>query len=77
MDYEPKKDKKNHLKRSASLAQYSGLAMQMLGTILIFTYAGVRLDRWQGHQIPGWTIVLSLTGIGASLYMLIRNMPKL
>lgn len=57
--------------------KFSGMATQMLGTILIFTYGGYRLDQWQMNKIPVWTLVLSLTSIAASLYMLIRSISKL
>ncbi|CAG4991902.1 hypothetical protein DYBT9275_00852 [Dyadobacter sp. CECT 9275] len=63
-------------KRSSNILKYSGMAMQMLGTILVFTYAGYRIDLWQQNGTPVWTLVLSLASIGASLYLLIRNMPK-
>ncbi|TAE95122.1 MAG: AtpZ/AtpI family protein [Runella slithyformis] len=48
----------------------------MLATIGLGTYAGVWLDGWQHNQIPGWTLALSLTSIGASLYNFIRQLPK-
>jgi hypothetical protein len=56
--------------------KYSGLATQMLGTILIFTYGGYKLDEWQQNKVPLWTLVLSLASIGASLYMLIKSFSK-
>jgi hypothetical protein len=63
-------------KKTNRLAQYSGLAFQMLGTILVFTYGGYKLDQYLQNKIPVWTLVLSLTSIAASLYMFIRNLPK-
>jgi len=59
-----------------SYAKYSSLAFQMLGTILIFTYGGYRLDLWQQNSIPVWTLVLSLASIGASLYLFIRGVSR-
>ncbi|TDB65142.1 AtpZ/AtpI family protein [Arundinibacter roseus] len=59
-----------------SYARYSGLAFQMLGTILLFTYAGYKLDEWQENQIPLWTLLFSLGSIAASLYMFIRSISK-
>lgn len=56
--------------------KYSGLAMQMLGTILVFTYAGYKLDEWQSNKVPVWTLVLSLLSIAGSLYMLIKSFTK-
>ncbi|PWJ58229.1 putative F0F1-ATPase subunit (Ca2+/Mg2+ transporter) [Dyadobacter jejuensis] len=77
MEDPSKKYKKNPLQRPQAILKYSGMAMQMLGTILVFTYTGIRLDRWLENPTPWWTLLLSLTGIAASLYLLIRNMPKL
>lgn len=57
--------------------KFSGMAMQMLGTILIFTYGGYRLDEWQQNNTPVWTLVLSLFSIAASLYLLIRSISKI
>jgi len=62
--------------KSSGFLKYSGMAMQMLGTILVFTYAGFKLDEWQKSAIPIWTLILSLTSIGASLYLLIRGISK-
>ena len=63
-------------KKSAGFLRYSGMATQMLGTILIFTYAGYKLDEWQQNKIPVWTLILSLTSIAASLYLLIRGITN-
>ena len=63
-------------KKSSGFLRYSGMATQMLGTILIFTYAGYKLDEWQQNKIPVWTLILSLTSIAASLYLLIKGITK-
>lgn len=79
---EPKKDLSKATspvsagKKSPGFLRYSGMAMQMLGTILVFTYAGYKLDAWQQNKIPIWTLVLSLTSIAASLYLLIKGISK-
>ncbi len=72
----PFSNKGNSEKTPSNFLRYSGMAMQMLGTILVFTYAGYKLDQWQMNKTPVWTLVLSLTSIAASLYLLIRSMPK-
>ena len=69
--------KENTRTTPSNFIRYSGMAMQMLGTILVFTYAGYKLDQWQINKTPVWTLVLSLTSIAASLYMLIRSTPKI
>lgn len=69
-------DWKDRSKNTNRMAIYSGLAFQMLGTILVFTYGGYKLDQYLQNKIPVWTLILSLTSIGSSLYMFIRNLPK-
>ena len=64
------------VKKSSGFLRYSGMAMQMLGTILVFTYGGYKLDEWQQNKVPVWTLVLSLTSIAASLYLLIKGINK-
>ncbi|MBO0935150.1 AtpZ/AtpI family protein [Fibrella sp. HMF5335] len=63
-------------RRPSAYAQYSSIAFQMLATIGLGVYAGMKLDQWQGNKTPGWTIGLSLTAIFASLYLFIRQLPK-
>jgi hypothetical protein len=67
---------KQATEKTTSFAQYSGIAFQMLGTIGLGVYAGHKLDEWQQNRRPIWTIVLSLTAIGASLYLFIRQLTK-
>ena len=64
------------VKKPSGFLRYSGMAMQMLGTILVFTYGGYKLDEWQQNKVPVWTLVLSLTSIAASLYLLIKGINK-
>ncbi|MFD2936833.1 AtpZ/AtpI family protein [Spirosoma flavum] len=62
--------------KTTSFVQFSGIAFQMLGTIGLGVWAGMKLDVWQNNHRPIWTIVLSLTAIGASLYLFIRQLTK-
>jgi hypothetical protein len=62
--------------RTSSYTQYSSIAFQMLGTIGLGVWGGMKLDQWQGNRTPGWTIGLSLLAIFASLYLFIRGLPK-
>ncbi|WP_439584002.1 AtpZ/AtpI family protein [Dyadobacter bucti] len=75
-DFSDKNSKIPVTKSPTGFLKYSGLAMQMLGTILVFTYGGYKLDEWQQNKVPVWTLILSLTSIGASLYLLIRGFAK-
>ena len=67
---------KKTTEQTTSFVQFSGIAFQMLGTIGLGVWAGMKLDEWQHNPRPIWTIVLSLTAIGASLYLFIRQLTK-
>ncbi len=64
------------MKNTNNYAKFSALAFQMLGTIVLFTYGGYKLDEWQQNKIPVWTLVLSLLSIAGSLYLFIRAVTK-
>lgn len=84
MDEEPSNQENKGLKdkfdeardKTSMYARYSSIAFQMLGTIGLGVWGGMKLDEWQGNENPIWTIILSLTSIGASLYLFIRQLPK-
>lgn len=67
---------KQTTEKTTSFAQYSGIAFQMLGTIGLGVWVGTKVDDWQDNHRPIWTIILSLTAIGASLYLFIRQLTK-
>lgn len=62
--------------KTTSFVQFSGIAFQMLGTIGLGVWAGIKLDEWQQNRRPIWTIVLALTAIGASLYLFIKQLTR-
>lgn len=55
-----------------SWMKYSGMAVQMIVTILVFVFAGIYLDEWLGID-PWGTVVLSLTGVAAGLYVSLKD----
>jgi len=57
-------------------ARYSGMAFQMIGIILVTTWGGVKLDELAGLKTPIFTIVLSLLGVFAALYTVLREFIK-
>lgn len=67
---------KSATEKTRSFAQYSGIAFQMLGTIGLGVWAGMKIDEWQHSRTPVWTIILSLTAIGASLYLFIKQLTN-
>lgn len=74
-DPKPENRKENQ-RNTNNYMKYSSLAFQMLGTIVLFTYGGYKLDEWQQNKVPVWTLVLSLASIAGSLYMFIRSVTK-
>ena len=76
--HEPEKPNllKQTTEKTTSFVQYSGIAFQMLGTIGLGVWLGMKIDDWQDNHRPIWTIILSLTAIGASLYLFIRQLTN-
>lgn len=48
--------------------------MQMAATIFLFVYAGVKLDEWLKLKFPAFTLLLTLVGLGGSLYYMIKQL---
>lgn len=71
-----KNDKGDLNRPTAHYAKYSGIAFQMLGTIGLGVYAGLKLDEWQQNKFPVWTLVFSLGSVAGSLYLLIKQVKS-
>jgi F0F1-type ATP synthase assembly protein I len=54
-------------------AKYSGMAFQMFAIIFITTWGGIKLDKITGHETPVFTIILSLLGVFAAIYTVIKD----
>jgi F0F1-type ATP synthase assembly protein I len=63
----PKKPSNKGLK---DYTRYSGIAFQMAGIILVTTWGGVKIDKLTGWETPVFTIVLSLLGVFAAMYVI-------
>lgn len=72
----PQKNPKETNNGAANFAKYSGIAFQMLGTIGLGVYAGLKVDEWQQNKFPLWTLVLSLGSVAGSLYLLIKQVKS-
>lgn len=66
----PMPKQNNGFKEIDSYAKYSGIAFEMLGIIALCTWAGVKLDA-RLHTRALFTVVLSLGGVAAAMYMVI------
>jgi F0F1-type ATP synthase assembly protein I len=54
-------------------AKYSGMAFQMFGIIFVTAWGGSKLDKIAGNKTPVFTIVLSLLGVFAALYTVLKD----
>jgi F0F1-type ATP synthase assembly protein I len=53
--------------------KYSGLAFQMIAIIAVMTWGGVKLDKVLGLSTPVFTIILSLLGVFAGIYVAVKD----
>lgn len=49
------------------------MATKMALVIGAAVYGGIKLDVLQGGKFPVWTLVLSLAGVAAAIYFVIRD----
>lgn len=69
-----KKDPKNLSNKGLKdFAKYSGMAFQMFAIIFITAWGGSKLDRMAGNKTPVFTIILSLLGVFAALYTVLKD----
>ena len=61
----------------SKFARFSGLGIQMGAIIAIFTWLGTYLDKKFASKTPWWTIGLSLFGVMAGLYLVIKEVIKM
>lgn len=79
MPTEPKPEEKpapSGPDRMRSFVQYSGLGFQMLATIGLSAWAGVKLDAHFQSKNPWYTVGLMLLGVLAALYQVIRSVTR-
>ena len=56
--------------------KFSGMGMQMAITIALFAWLGTFLDKKFQTDQPLWTAGLSLLGVFAGLYLMLKQLPK-
>ena len=57
--------------------RFSGMGFQMAAIIGISAWGGVKLDERYSSDNPWWTMGLSLFGVFASLYIVIKEVRNL
>lgn len=65
-------EKEEVRKATRNWMKYSGMAVQMIGILLAFVFAGKYLDEWLGTD-PWLILVMSLLGIGSALYVSLKD----
>ena len=60
-------------KKADAWVRYSTIGIQMGGTIAFFSWLGTWLDKKNEWSTPVWTIVFSLFGVAASLYLVVKE----
>lgn len=63
-------------KQPNQFLKYSNLALQMGVTIGLAAWGGNKLDIHYHNKTPVFTIVLSLLGIAAALYLVLKDFIK-
>ncbi len=61
---------------STSYLKYTGMAFQMLAIILLFTFGGIKLDKWVPLTFPLFTISFSLIGVIFGIYVGVKDFFK-
>lgn len=63
-------------KQPNSFLKYSNLAFQMAAIIGLSSWGGIKLDEYYQNKNQVFTIVLSLLGIFAALYVVLKDLIK-
>ncbi|MCP4310380.1 MAG: AtpZ/AtpI family protein [Bacteroidetes bacterium] len=56
-----------------AFTRYSGVGIQMVLIILLFYWAGSKLDERGGSEKPVYTAILTLLGVFAGLYITLKD----
>jgi F0F1-type ATP synthase assembly protein I len=54
-------------------AKYTGIAFQMIATILVITYLGYLLDQCLSLAFPVGILLGIFLGVGSSLYIILKK----
>ena len=53
--------------------RYTGMGFQMIAVILIFYWAGSKLDERSANEKPVYTAILTLLGVFVGLYVSLKD----
>lgn len=63
-------------KKTNSFIRYSSLGFEMMAIIGGFTFLGYKIDQWMDNEFKGFTVVLAIFGVIASIVYGVRNLLK-
>jgi ATP synthase protein I len=69
--------KESDRRNASTFARFSAVGIQMGAIIALFTWLGTYLDERFLTKTPWWTIGLSLFGVVAGLFLVIKEVMKL
>lgn len=67
-----KLDKEKRMLRD--YARYSNLAFKLIAVILAAFFIGWQLDKWVNTGFPLFTLIFSVGGLVATIYLLIKDL---
>jgi hypothetical protein len=67
-----KNDSKGHSDLN-NYTKYAGMGFQMLAIIVIFAWAGMKLDERSGNEKKIYTAILSLIGVIIGIYTALKD----
>jgi hypothetical protein len=56
--------------------QYASMGTQILVTIALFVFGGIKLDQWLKLKFPVFTLTLSLLGVAIAIYFAVKDLLK-
>ena len=56
-----------------NFSKYSGIAFQMIAIILVFVWAGKKIDDKYSNGESVFIIIFSLLGVGIAMYVVIKD----
>lgn len=62
--------------RTKGLVRYSGMAIEMILIMGLFTFAGWKLDQWLNNEFPVFIVIFSLSGVCVGIYTVVRMVLK-
>ena len=76
MQNSEKNPTKKPTNRLNDYARYSSIGFQMIAVVLIGVWGGIQLDKLVAFKFPVFTVVLSISSVFISLYLVLKDLFK-